>query len=90
MRFSGKVYEILMNVLREIEPNKEEEENVTMITNEIYRKLKNRFPEAEIRIEGSTAKGTRLKGGDVDIFVYFPKVVGREWIRVNSLSYAML
>jgi tRNA nucleotidyltransferase (CCA-adding enzyme) len=86
MRFSGKVYEILMNVLREIEPNKEEEENVTMITNEIYIKLKNRFPEAEIRIEGSTAKGTRLKGGDVDIFVYFPKVVGREWIRSKFIE----
>ena len=60
---------ILNDVLEKIRPNENEKEKI----NRIYRTLKDKVIEegAEPLIVGSIAKGTNLKGADIDLFIKF-------------------
>ncbi|BFH74150.1 CCA tRNA nucleotidyltransferase [Sulfurisphaera javensis] len=70
-------------VLQKIKPSKEDEENLRNKAQIILDRLKDFHAE----IEGSFRKGTWLKGDtDIDIFVFFPKEVGKEYLREKALK----
>ncbi|BAK54422.1 CCA tRNA nucleotidyltransferase [Sulfurisphaera tokodaii] len=70
-------------VLKRIKPSKEDEEKLRERAQIILDRLKGYNAE----IEGSFRKGTWLKGDtDIDIFVFFPKSVGKEYLREKALK----
>lgn len=70
-------------VLKRIKPSKEDEEKLR----EKARVVLDRLKGYEAEIEGSFRKGTWLKGDtDIDIFVFFPKEVGKEYLKEKALK----
>ncbi len=75
--------EILKNVLDKIKPTKEDEEKISQIVNEVLERLKG----LDAEIHGSFRKGTWLKDdADVDVFVFFPKSVGKEYVSTEAIK----
>ena len=62
---------LLSEVIKEIKPDKEYENNVLSKANEIIKKINNNIKDAKAILGGSGAKGTWLKTFDADIFVKF-------------------
>ena len=79
MKKREKVNSILKEVLKNIEPSKEDleiiETSLKKFTDEIQEKIKKEKIEAEVFVGGSFAKGTLIKKGeyDIDIFIRFDK-----------------
>lgn len=74
---SGSLQEVLQEVLKRIKPSPEEEERVNRILSKTVSTLRDEFkrlePEADVRVEGSVAKGTWLsEETDADVFIRFP------------------
>ncbi|MQL55228.1 CCA tRNA nucleotidyltransferase [Acidianus ambivalens] len=75
--------ELLKKVLDKIKPTREDEEKVKLIVNEVIERLNG----LDAEIHGSFRKGTWLKGdADVDVFVFFPKNVGKEYISTEAIK----
>ncbi len=84
-----KAASIFRRVLAEIKPSKEETtrliENVNMLTNRLKGIVGNNV---EIRVAGSIARNTNLKGtADIDIFLLFSSDVKRDELVRRGLSY---
>lgn len=85
--------EICFKVAEKVTPSKEEKEKINVLINEIISKL---FIEAskeninaEIRVEGSIAKDTWLKGeADIDIFMRVPPTLTRKDLEIKCLNIA--
>lgn len=74
---------ILEEVLKEIKPTKEEEDRIRREAQDILEKLKG----LDAQIHGSFRKGTWLRGdADVDVFVFFPKELGKEYIKNEAIK----
>ncbi|NON62170.1 CCA tRNA nucleotidyltransferase [Acidianus sp. RZ1] len=69
--------EIEKEVLERIKPSKDDFEKINNTVEEVLEALKG----FEAEVHGSFRKGTWLKGDtDVDIFVFFPKELGKEYM----------
>ncbi|MEM3552742.1 MAG: CCA tRNA nucleotidyltransferase [Candidatus Bathyarchaeia archaeon] len=87
------IEEICIKVAEEITPSKEEKEKIEYLTKEVISKL---FIEvskeninAEIRVDGSIAKDTWLKGeADIDIFIRLPPVSTPKLHLIECLNIA--
>lgn len=72
-----------MEVLKQIKPSKEDEEYISRNIQDVLERLK----EFDAQVHGSFRKGTWLKGDtDVDIFVFFPKELGKDYIENEALK----
>ncbi|RLI08646.1 CCA tRNA nucleotidyltransferase [Candidatus Bathyarchaeota archaeon] len=85
--------EVCSKVLEAITPTPEEEEEVLSIARSIMDKLRSLLAEegveAVVRLEGSLAKGTWLRGeADVDIFVRLKPDVGRDFLKREFMRIA--
>jgi len=70
-------------VLSLIKPTKEDEERINNIINMISERLRG----LDFEVQGSFRKGTWLKQDtDIDIFVFYPKEVGKEYLEKNALK----
>ncbi len=81
-----KIYE---RVLKEIKPSDLEVKAMTYKVNGLMSRLKKIVPHnVELRVVGSIARGTNLKGdGDIDIFMLFNKKLDRDRIVKLGLEY---
>ncbi len=72
------------SIYRRYVPDSEEDKTVKKIVEtikgSIIKLLQEKRINAEVELVGSTSKGTNLKGGDIDIFIVFPKSFTREQI----------
>ena len=84
-----KAKNIFDSVLKDIKPTKSDIKTMTMHVNYITEKLaKMTGKEVEIRVAGSIAKGTYLKGdADVDIFVLFKKGTSKQTLEKKAIEY---
>ncbi|MEM3482975.1 MAG: CCA tRNA nucleotidyltransferase [Candidatus Micrarchaeaceae archaeon] len=87
---SAKVSRILTSVLSDIKPTEEEIAIETNQANEIVNRLRRVIPnDVEIRVVGSLAHGTNLRGSsDIDIFLLFSKKKAKSTITKEGLEYA--
>jgi tRNA nucleotidyltransferase (CCA-adding enzyme) len=82
---------ILEEALSALRPDGAEEERIAKLAEGLRGRLeeevRKRGLDVEVRLEGSVAKGTWIKGeADLDIFLRFPKGVGREEFRAVALE----
>jgi len=83
MKSYTQLEQIINEVLSRIKPTKEDEEKVLEKANEVIAHLKG----FDVQIHGSFRKGTWLKDdADVDVFVFFPKNVGKEYLEKDALK----
>ncbi len=76
----------IRSVLKRITPGKTERKKDLELANRIVQFIENKYG-LEARLVGSIAKGTYLKGKkDMDIFVLFPREVGREELERKGLE----
>ncbi|AWR99920.1 CCA tRNA nucleotidyltransferase [Metallosphaera hakonensis] len=77
-----EVQKVLEEVLRRVKPSDGERERIRVAVNEVTSRLKG----LEAEIHGSFAKDTWLSGDtDVDLFVFFPKALGKEYLSKEGL-----
>ncbi|MEM3781876.1 MAG: CCA tRNA nucleotidyltransferase [Candidatus Micrarchaeaceae archaeon] len=90
MSQSGQASSISEKVLAEIKPTAEEIAIETNQANEIVSRLRSVIPkDVEIRVVGSLAHGTNLRGSsDIDIFLLFNKKKAKSTITKEGLVYA--
>ncbi|MFP3259689.1 MAG: CCA tRNA nucleotidyltransferase [Sulfolobus sp.] len=70
-------------VLKLIKPNEEDKKRLEEIVQQVLDRLKG----LDAEVEGSYRKGTWLKGDtDLDIFVFYPKEVGKEYLKEKALN----
>ncbi|WP_338601862.1 CCA tRNA nucleotidyltransferase [Sulfolobus tengchongensis] len=70
-------------VLKLIKPSREDENKIEKVIEVIKERLKG----LDFEIEGSYRKGTWLKQDtDIDVFVFYPKDLGKEYLERNALS----
>ncbi|AHC51566.1 tRNA CCA-pyrophosphorylase [Sulfolobus acidocaldarius SUSAZ] len=70
-------------VLELIRPDDRDRERLEKVAEEVLSRLKG----FDAQIQGSFRKGTWLKGDtDIDIFVFYPKEVGKEYLKKKSLK----
>ena len=83
-----KAKSIFDTVLKDIKPTKSDIKTMTMHVNYITEKLaKITGREVEIRVAGSIAKGTYLKGdADVDIFMLFKRGTSKQILEKRGLE----
>ncbi|AWR98312.1 CCA tRNA nucleotidyltransferase [Acidianus sulfidivorans JP7] len=75
--------DILNDVLNKIKPTEEDKEKIYKNIQPILDKLK----DLDVQIHGSFRKGTWLKDDtDVDIFVFFPKSLGKEYVEKEAIK----
>jgi tRNA nucleotidyltransferase (CCA-adding enzyme) len=81
---------IFSRVLEDIKPSDKELEESVYSINELTSRLKKIISnDVEIRVVGSIARGTQLRGdSDVDLFLLFSKKHSREKITADGVSYA--
>lgn len=85
---------VIEEVLKLVEPSKEEIEYVKALASKAFEKVSkvafdNKF-KPKVVLGGSYAKGTWLKGeADIDIFVKFPKELEREELEKHGLDIAL-
>ncbi|MCG3108759.1 CCA-adding enzyme [Metallosphaera sp. J1] len=74
--------EILEKVLRRVKPGPEDANQIQNAVNLVLSRLK----DLDAEVHGSFRKGTWLKGDtDVDLFVFYPKSVGKEYLAKEAL-----
>ncbi|BCS94328.1 CCA tRNA nucleotidyltransferase [Metallosphaera javensis (ex Sakai et al. 2022)] len=74
--------EILEEVLRRVKPGPEDANQIQNAVNLVLSRLK----DLDAEVHGSFRKGTWLKGDtDVDLFVFYPKSVGKEYLAKEAL-----
>lgn len=80
---------IFQHVLKNIKPSRAEARDIIYNVNNVVLKLKEIVPgNVEIRVVGSIARSTNLKGdSDVDIFMLFDRSVSRESLSKKGLEY---
>jgi tRNA nucleotidyltransferase (CCA-adding enzyme) len=80
---------IYSRVLKEIKPSDLETRTIIANSNEIMNRLaKITGKSVELRVAGSIARGTNLKGNaDIDIFMLFHKKTGRDELVKKGLSF---
>ncbi|PIU81299.1 hypothetical protein COS70_04820, partial [Candidatus Micrarchaeota archaeon CG06_land_8_20_14_3_00_50_6] len=83
------IHKILKGVLQRIKPSPEEMTEEQRVAKTVTRKLKTALPNhVEIRLMGSVAKGTHLKGNkEMDIFLLFPKSFTKHHMLVSAFHY---
>jgi len=70
-------------VLRRIKPTPDEEVKLRNVAERVLKDLEG----LDTSLEGSFAKGTWLRGeGDLDIFVFFHKSYGRDWLKESGVK----
>ena len=70
-------------VLRRIKPTPDEEVKLRNVAGRVLKDLEG----LDASLEGSFAKGTWLRGeADLDIFVFFPKSYGRDWLKESGIK----
>ena len=84
---------ICRQVLKQITPNTEREKQIFSLAKKVEKKVKtaadNAEIKAEVRVEGSVAKGTWLsQEPDIDIFLRLPTTISREQFGEVSLKIA--
>jgi len=84
---------ICQSILRKIKPSDEEKETVLKLAEDVRARVEREAHTfslaAEVRIEGSVAKDTWLRGeADVDIFMLLPPEIPREELEEKSLGAA--
>ena len=86
---SESVIRIFDKVLKDIKPSDSEAADITYKVNDLIETLAKIVPKGvELRVAGSIARGTNLKGaGDVDIFILFDKKMDREKVVKLGLEY---
>ncbi|QKQ99421.1 CCA tRNA nucleotidyltransferase [Metallosphaera tengchongensis] len=78
-----EVQGILNEVLRRVKPGKDEERKLSSAADKVLNLLSG----LDAEVHGSFRKGTWLKGDtDVDVFVFFPKEMGKEGIKDRGLA----
>jgi len=84
-----KALRIFAKVLNDIKPSKLETEATTASVNKITSELLKIVPkDVEIKVVGSIARGTELKGNsDIDIFLLFGKKVGKDKVTEYGIRY---
>ncbi|MDE1851319.1 MAG: CCA tRNA nucleotidyltransferase [Candidatus Micrarchaeota archaeon] len=84
-----KATALFKGILKDIKPSKVEIEATTANVNRLTTALKAIVPkDVEIRVAGSVARGTNLKGdADIDFFLLFEKGTSREKLVEHGLSY---
>ena len=82
----NKIYE---KILKDIKPNSEEVKSITASANTLMSRLKNIVDKnVELRVAGSIARGTNLKGNaDIDIFMLFSNKINRHTLEKMGLEY---
>lgn len=85
-----KTHEVFQSVLKEITPGREEEKENRKMTAEMLGRIRRQVPACvEVRLMGSVAKGTDLKGKrDFDVFMLFPKAYSHHEMSMLGLHYA--
>lgn len=88
----NKFRRVFENVLKQIVPSREEEENILKLAEDFKRRVENCLRsaglQAIVRIEGSVAKGTWLKGDvDLDIFMLLNPEVSKEEIKAKYIEH---
>jgi len=85
-----KAQKVFSSVLSKIKPTNKEVEKELIIANYLIEKLKEKVPSSiEVKLAGSLAKGTQLKGKkEFDIFLLFPKYYEYKEIAMLGISYA--
>ncbi len=80
---------IFKRILEQIKPSKKEIEVTTVNVNILTERLKEIVPRSvEIKVVGSIARGTNLKGdADIDIFMLFGKKFNKEELTRMGLEY---
>lgn len=78
----------LQEVLKRIKPDEGEVRSVHSAVEEIMTFLRDVIGEEdiEVRLVGSVAKGTFLKGPDIDVFLLFPEHVDGEYLEKRGLE----
>ncbi|MEM3352639.1 MAG: nucleotidyltransferase domain-containing protein, partial [Saccharolobus sp.] len=70
-------------ILELIKPDEKDKERI----NKAIEVIKERLKGLDFEIEGSFAKGTWLKQDtDVDMFIFYPKEVGKDYLKRNALN----
>jgi len=93
MATTSKLEKVLAEVLRKITPSQKDRKCVVSLADKLVKEVKkaaeNARVEATIRVEGSIAKDTWLRGEpDIDIFLQLPKSVPREALGTVCLEIA--
>lgn len=85
-----KIDEVFRSVLKKITPDEKEKKENRRIALEMVKRIRNEVPACvEVRLMGSVAKGTNLKGKrDFDIFMLFPKEYAHSEMAMLGLNYA--
>ncbi len=83
MSNSTQLDQVLREVLSKIKPTEEDELRIKQVLDVVLDRLKG----LDAQVHGSFRKGTWLRGdADVDVFVFFPKEVGKEYLRTEALK----
>jgi tRNA adenylyltransferase (EC 2.7.7.25) len=78
-----RIREVLETVLSKVKPTEEEEKRIISVVEKIRDLLRG----LDVEVHGSFRKGTWLRGDtDVDLFVFFPKEVGKEFLSKEGLD----
>lgn len=78
-----RIREVLETVLSKVKPTEEEEKRIISVVERIRDLLRG----LDVEVHGSFRKGTWLRGDtDVDLFVFFPKEVGKEFLSKEGLD----
>ncbi len=90
---SSNIEELVRQILQEITPTEAEIHKITLVASELERKVllacKEFGVDATVRVEGSTAKDTWLKGDlDIDVFMRLPTSISRKALGEISLKIA--
>lgn len=86
----NRTREVFGSVLKEITPNEMEERENRRMAKEMVARIKKEVPACvDVRLMGSVAKGTDLKGKkDFDVFMLFPKEYSHREMSILGLNYA--
>jgi tRNA nucleotidyltransferase (CCA-adding enzyme) len=93
MKFMESFKSIYEKVLKDISPSEDERAKIEELANRIKERVESSIKkvnlDAEVRIEGSIAKGTWLsKEADIDIFMRLPPEIPRDKFKEISLKIA--
>ncbi len=73
----------LSEVLSRIKPTTDDREKVNRVVSKVLERLRG----LDAEVHGSFRKDTWLRGdADVDVFVFFPQTMGKEWMKGEALT----
>ncbi len=90
---SSNLETVIAQVLKKVNPSEKEEKNILQLADSLVEKVKTAAKKAgvkaRVRVEGSVAKDTWIKGEpDIDIFMQVPSSMSREAFGTVCLSVA--